>query len=305
MTDFGPQIVVDVLAAAEAGRGEIAQALSRTFDSAIEVLVGSAGSHDPEELPAGWDGPGLIVMLAVGSSAALVVLPASSGLLPDWYVSPDPTGKSKLTTLAQELGMLVLPEDFMPEDFQAAHVSHLGEALLRAGVAVGAGFVPLELTAASGQQGTLSVLWPAPNPSQVFAATPATTPAAPKTVAAPIEPKPKLATYTAANSAIHPSAPVRPPKQAHDLPTYSKSLLRIKVPVRVTLASKKQSISRIVELGPGSIIQFDKSCEEMLELEVGGHGVAEGEAVKVGDKFGIRLTSLILPDERFKAVKVR
>lgn len=87
------------------------------------------------------------------------------------------------------------------------------------------------------------------------------------------------------------------------LPNYAKSLLRIKVPVVVTLAAKKQPVGRIVELGPGSIIQFDKSCEEMLEMHVNHQLVGEGEAVKVGDKFGIRLTSLVVPGERFKPVR--
>ena len=89
------------------------------------------------------------------------------------------------------------------------------------------------------------------------------------------------------------------------LPSYGKSLLRIKVPVIVTLAAKKQPLGRIVELGPGSIIQFDKSCEEMLDLEVGGQIVAQGEPVKVGDKFGIRLTSLAMPGERFLTLAAR
>jgi len=84
-----------------------------------------------------------------------------------------------------------------------------------------------------------------------------------------------------------------------ELPSYSRSLLRIQVPVIVTLASKRQPLGRIIELGPGSIIHFNKSCEEMLDLEVGGQSVAQGEPIKVGDKFGIRLTSLVMPNERF------
>ena len=66
------------------------------------------------------------------------------------------------------------------------------------------------------------------------------------------------------------------------------------MPVVVTLAEKRQKLSRIVELGPGAIIQFEKSCEEMLELGVGDRRVALGEAVKVGDKFGLRITSIAL-----------
>jgi flagellar motor switch protein FliN/FliY len=87
------------------------------------------------------------------------------------------------------------------------------------------------------------------------------------------------------------------------LPPYSRSLLRIRVPVTVTLAATKQPVQRILELGPGTIIQFDKPCDEMLTLEVGNQSVAVGEAVKVGDKFGLRITSITLPGERFWAVK--
>ena len=71
------------------------------------------------------------------------------------------------------------------------------------------------------------------------------------------------------------------------------------MPVVVTLASKRQAIGRILEIGPGSIIQFDKLCDEMLDLSVGNHCVAQGEAVKIGEKFGLRITSLTLPEERF------
>lgn len=95
----------------------------------------------------------------------------------------------------------------------------------------------------------------------------------------------------------------RPAAAPRDLPLYSRSLLRIMVPVVVTLARKRQPLSHILELGPGSIIQFDKSCDAMLELDVAARSVALGEAVKVGDKFGLRISSITLPDERFTPLK--
>jgi flagellar motor switch/type III secretory pathway protein FliN len=95
----------------------------------------------------------------------------------------------------------------------------------------------------------------------------------------------------------------RGPVRLKDLPNYARSLLRIRVPVVVTLARKRMHLGRVLEWGPGSLIQFDKSCEEMLELSAGGHPIALGEAVKVGDKFGLRVTSMILPDERFQPVR--
>ncbi len=87
------------------------------------------------------------------------------------------------------------------------------------------------------------------------------------------------------------------------LPPYTQNLLRIKLPVMVALARKKQSVCSIIELVPGAIIQFNKSCEEMLDLEVGGEPVAVSECVKVGDKFGLRVISVVLPEERFRAVR--
>lgn len=86
---------------------------------------------------------------------------------------------------------------------------------------------------------------------------------------------------------------------AYNLPPFTCNLLRVKVPVMVTLARKRQPVKSILELVPGSIIQFNKSCEEMLDLEISGHPAAVGECVKVGDKFGLRITSMIVPDEKF------
>jgi hypothetical protein len=37
-------------------------------------------------------------------------------------------------------------------------------------------------------------------------------------------------------------------------------------------------------------------------MEVGRQELAEGEAVKVGDKFGLLITSMTLPSERFWSV---
>ena len=102
------------------------------------------------------------------------------------------------------------------------------------------------------------------------------------------------------SAAGSPSAPAK-----RELPRYTRSLLKIAVPVAVTLAEKRQPLSQVVQLSPGTILQFDKSCEEMLDLSVAGHKIATGEPVKVGDKFGLKIHSVVLPDERFEAVRAK
>jgi flagellar motor switch protein FliN len=81
--------------------------------------------------------------------------------------------------------------------------------------------------------------------------------------------------------------------ELRSLPTYARGLLHIRVPVQVTLASQRKSVQEIIELGPGSIVKFEKTCDEPLEVSVGGRTIAEGEVVKVGDKFGVRISSLV------------
>jgi flagellar motor switch protein FliN/FliY len=83
------------------------------------------------------------------------------------------------------------------------------------------------------------------------------------------------------------------------LPAYTRSLLRIEVPVVVTLASTEQAVKRILELGPGTLLHFKKPCDEPLTLSVGNCNVAVGEAVKVGEKLGLRITSMVPPAEKF------
>lgn len=78
-----------------------------------------------------------------------------------------------------------------------------------------------------------------------------------------------------------------------ELSTFARNLLRIRVPLQVTLASQRKSIHEIVELGPGSIVKFDKTCDEPLQLTIGSTAIALGEVVKVGDKFGLRINGLV------------
>jgi flagellar motor switch protein FliN/FliY len=75
--------------------------------------------------------------------------------------------------------------------------------------------------------------------------------------------------------------------------SYSRAVLAIKTPVSVTLARKKVSLERIVNLVPGSMLTFDSHCDEPLTLEAGGKPIATGETVKIGDKFGLRVRDIL------------
>jgi flagellar motor switch/type III secretory pathway protein FliN len=89
------------------------------------------------------------------------------------------------------------------------------------------------------------------------------------------------------------------------LPPYTRSLLRIEVPVVVTLAKTRHPVSRVLDLAPGTILHFSKAFDEPLTVSVGGCDVAVGDAVKVGDKFGLRIASMVMPEEKFEPVRAK
>ncbi|MEQ1825149.1 MAG: FliM/FliN family flagellar motor C-terminal domain-containing protein [Pirellula sp.] len=78
-----------------------------------------------------------------------------------------------------------------------------------------------------------------------------------------------------------------------------KSLLKIRTNLAVILAHQELPVEQILQFVPGVMIQFDKPCDTPLTLEIDGHAIAGGEVVKVGDKFGLRITEIHHEDERW------
>lgn len=69
-------------------------------------------------------------------------------------------------------------------------------------------------------------------------------------------------------------------------------ILRLEVPVIVKLAERKLALSEVMRLGAGAIIEFFKRSDEPLELLINNTPIAVGEAVKVGENFGLKITQI-------------
>jgi flagellar motor switch protein FliN len=299
MAELNSEIAAALVAACTANADEAAGALSRALDGTFAVKVGEAVAYDAA--PTGFDGAGLMFLLRVGDVGMAVALPAASGLVPEWCAAPDATGESKLATLAQELSMLLVPESLAVDEFKARRLDDLTAALERAKIGDGATVAALELT--SGEKtGQLSLIWPVMAPGALLGE------AASGSTDIPPAAKPPLGRELGAERQ---AATGRAPQQRRSargleaLPRYSQSLLKIQVPVSVQLAGKKEFVQEVITLAPGSIIKFEKGCEELLQMIVGEHTIAEGEAVKIGDKFGFRVTSMLMPPEHFLPAKKR
>lgn len=74
------------------------------------------------------------------------------------------------------------------------------------------------------------------------------------------------------------------------------------IPVRITveLGRTKISIRNLLQLAHGSVVELDGLAGEPLDVLVNGTLIAQGEVVVVNDKFGIRLTDIVTPQERVR-----
>ncbi len=74
------------------------------------------------------------------------------------------------------------------------------------------------------------------------------------------------------------------------------------LPFSIELGRTKMSISEILALGPGSVVELNKLAGEPVDLLVNNKVVAKGEVVVIDENFGLRITQLITPEERLKAL---
>jgi len=74
------------------------------------------------------------------------------------------------------------------------------------------------------------------------------------------------------------------------------------VTVSVRLAEKKIELGQLVTITPGGLITFNKGCESLLDLFVNNHLYGRGEAIKVGEKFGLKVTEVGIQTERMSRI---
>ncbi len=77
-------------------------------------------------------------------------------------------------------------------------------------------------------------------------------------------------------------------------------VLDVKLGLTVELGRTTLPIKNVLELTRGSIIELDKVAGEPVELFANGKLIAKGEVVVIEDNFGLRITSIVSPEQRIK-----
>lgn len=77
------------------------------------------------------------------------------------------------------------------------------------------------------------------------------------------------------------------------------------IPVQMTMevGGTDIPIRNLLQLSQGSVIELDRVAGEPLDVKINGTLIAHGEVVVVNDRYGIRLTDVISPQERIRRLK--
>lgn len=80
-------------------------------------------------------------------------------------------------------------------------------------------------------------------------------------------------------------------------------VLDIPVTLQLEIGRTTATIRNLLSYTQGSVIEMDRLAGEPLDLLVNGTLIAHGEVVVINDKFGVRLTDVVSPQERIKKLK--
>jgi flagellar motor switch protein FliN/FliY len=80
-------------------------------------------------------------------------------------------------------------------------------------------------------------------------------------------------------------------------------VLDMELPLVVRFGRTVMSLRALSALGPGSIVDMERSPDEPVQMLVGDQVIARGEVVVVGGNYGVRVTDLVSPSERARVME--
>jgi flagellar motor switch protein FliN len=297
MTQFTDEQIDRTIDTCREHLGEIAGAIQAAFGCEIRLAAGEARGVGTAEGLADFQTPGLAVAVAIGEQGIVVLIPQNLPI-PAWYREPDAGQSELLQTLANQLSLQLLPADLVSERSVALATENLIEVAQSAQAAPSAKMVELSVFHPDGTHeaafAKILVIVPVLAPPVPAADS------VPAVDAAPQRDESLEEFGVAENPEQHFEArsATSSPDASVDAALRALRILQVPVTVSVRLAERKMSLGAVMALVPGSLVTFSKSCEELLDLYVNNHRYCQGEAIKIGESFGLRVSRVGVTEER-------
>ena len=229
--------------------------------------------------------PGLVLAFEVADQGMFFLIPDTVSL-PETYDDEGDQAANQRATLAMEWSLHMFPDAISVTRTEAQAVPQLLHEVTAARPDETARAFQLLLKSADtdpdGQDVSLWLVAPLINPPFPIV-----------NLASETEPE-------AFKTATHDVAKTTPQNSTTD--RWLMALGKLPVDIIVELAAKKIDMGQLLELSPGSLIAFDKPCEDLLNLYVNNRLCCRGEAVKIGEKFGLKINEVGFQPQHRQAI---
>jgi flagellar motor switch protein FliN len=89
------------------------------------------------------------------------------------------------------------------------------------------------------------------------------------------------------------------PVENNDARIGSLDLLKeVEVEVTLEIGRRRLRIADILKLSAGHTLELSKAAGEPLDIFVNGRLLGRGEAIVMGDRYGVRITEIVAPSAR-------
>src|SRR5262249_42312548 len=79
-------------------------------------------------------------------------------------------------------------------------------------------------------------------------------------------------------------------------------IMDVSMRVTVELGRSTMTVEDVLALGPGSVVELNKLAGEPVDILVNDQLIARGEVVVVDENFGVRVTEIVSPRRRARAM---
>lgn len=108
-------------------------------------------------------------------------------------------------------------------------------------------------------------------------------------------PEPAPAAFASPGEVPHDSLAAGAPFGGPPSPPFPQTLdylLDVRISISVEVGRVQMSVRQVMELGPGAVVELQRSASEPVEIHANGKCIGRGEIVVVGEQFGVRITEL-------------
>jgi flagellar motor switch protein FliN/FliY len=284
MAELTDELIDQVFEGCRSNIADLTQSLGTNLSGEFELTPGEEVKGAEEIIGKVSEQPGIVVTLTYDGFGILCLIPEDLPI-PDWYRSPNDSQASQLQTLPMEWSVGMVPMELEPLEEKSITCENLRAHLEASQPTETARMLEVAVTVPGGDtSATIHLVMPVANPiteqavdEAAGAAAAATEAEAAAPVAAPV---------------VAPVAAPEPEPEPLD-PALAKRLQRVnKVPVSliVRIAERQLELEQLRGLAPGALLMFDKPYDSLLDVYVDNRLYCRGEAVKIGETFGVKIS---------------